>query len=153
MGCIYDYKGRVFQTELELDDFLLERRHLVSKYGDIVFSKTNRALQTYDAIMKFNLDTETLKASKTISEKEDGKNDIENVKITGKNHIGVNEFLQGLRNIYGDLLFLEFISETYWKTVKTRWAGGKFDAESAKAIFGEGLAPKLIVIDEEFEMA
>ena len=40
MGCIYDYKGRVFQTELELDDFLLERRHLVSKYGDIVFSKT-----------------------------------------------------------------------------------------------------------------
>lgn len=99
MGCIYDYKGRVFQTELELDDFLLERRHLVSKYGDIVFSKPNRAVQTYDAIMKFNLDTEALKASKTISEKEDGKNDIENVDVSGKGYIGVNKFLQGLRNI------------------------------------------------------
>ena len=89
MGCIYDYKGHIFQSELELDDFLLERRHLVSKYGDIVFAKSNRAIQTYDSIMNLKMDTEALKANKTISETEDGKNDIENINVSGNGYIGV----------------------------------------------------------------
>lgn len=153
MGCIYDYKGHIFQSELELDDFLLERRHLVSKYGDIVFSKSNRAIQTYDSVMNLKMDTEALKASKIISEVEDGKNDIENTNVSGNGYIGVNKFLQGLRNLEGDLLFPEFRPENYWKEIKPRWAGGKFDKEEADAIFGEGVETRPIVSDEEFARA
>ena len=153
MGCIYDYKGHIFQSELELDDFLLERGHLVSKYGDIVFSKSNRAIQTYDSVMNLKMDTEALKASKIISEVEDGKNDIENINVSGNGYIGVNKFLQGLRNLEGDLLFPEFRPENYWKEIKPRWAGGKFDKEEADAIFGEGVETRPIVSDEEFARA
>lgn len=153
MGCIYNYKGRVFQTELELDDFLLERRHLVSKYGDIVFDKTNRAIQTYDTIMKFEANTQALKSSKIISEVEDGKNDIENIKVISKHHIGVNEFLQGLRNTEGKLLFPEFRPDNYWNEIRPRWAGGKFEPEEIEAIFGEDANPTPIISDEEFESA
>ena len=153
MGCIYDYKGHIFQSELELDDFLLERRHLVSKYGDIVFAKSNRAIQTYDSIMNLKMDTEALKANKTISETEDGKNDIENINVSGNGYIGVNKFLQGLRNLDGGLLFPEFRPENYWKEIRQRWAGGNFDKEEAAAIFGEGAETRPIVSDEEFARA
>lgn len=153
MGCIYDYKGHVFQSELELDDFLLERGHLISKYGDIVFSKSNRAIQTYDSIMSLKMDTEALKASRTISEVEDGKNDIENINVSGNGYIGVNKFLQGLRNLDGNLLFPEFKPENYWKEIKPRWAGGNFDKEEAAAIFGENMETRPIVSDEEFARA
>nr|DAT46443.1 MAG TPA: hypothetical protein [Caudoviricetes sp.]DAU59265.1 MAG TPA: hypothetical protein [Crassvirales sp.] len=40
MICKYIYKGHTFESEVELDDFLLEKRKYESKYGDLVFSKT-----------------------------------------------------------------------------------------------------------------
>lgn len=153
MGCIYKLKEHVFQSELELDDFLLEKRHLMSKYGDIVFSKSSRAMHTYDTVMNLKLDTEKLKADKVISEVEDGRNDIESFEISGHNYIGVNRFLQGLRNMEGTLLFPEFVKENYWNSTKPRWAGGQFDQDEINTIFGEGVDPSPITSDEEFERA
>lgn len=39
MGCVYNYKGKLFNSELELDDFLLDRKNLLNKYSDIIFNK------------------------------------------------------------------------------------------------------------------
>ena len=38
MACRYFYNGHKFDSEIELDDFLLANGKLVSKLGDIVFS-------------------------------------------------------------------------------------------------------------------
>jgi hypothetical protein len=37
MGCVYYYKNHKFNSELELDNFLLSKDKYFSKYGDIVF--------------------------------------------------------------------------------------------------------------------
>lgn len=39
MGCVYNYKGKLFNSELELDDFLLDRKDLLDKYSDIIFNR------------------------------------------------------------------------------------------------------------------
>ena len=150
MGCIYKYKGLVFQSELQLDDFLIEKYPLVSKYPDLAFSKSV-TLSTYDTIMQFKKESEDLKYSS--SSVENGKNDIEPTRVTKKNHIGVNDFLKGLKTLDGDLLFPEFILENYWKEIRPRWAGGKFDPEEAEAIFGKNQPTKPIIGDAEFDQA
>ena len=40
MACIYIYKGHTFNSELELDDFLLENKPYEPVLGDLVFSRT-----------------------------------------------------------------------------------------------------------------
>jgi hypothetical protein len=40
MICTYNYLGKTFNSEAELDDFLLEKDKYLSQYGDIVFSMT-----------------------------------------------------------------------------------------------------------------
>ena len=42
MKCTYSYKGKQFQSIQQLDDFLLEKQIYESKYGDLVFSMTER---------------------------------------------------------------------------------------------------------------
>jgi hypothetical protein len=37
MGCVYYYKNHKFNSELELDNFLLSKDKYFSRYGDIVF--------------------------------------------------------------------------------------------------------------------
>lgn len=153
MNCIYNYKGHTFQSELELDDYLLEKRKFETKHKDLVFSKKTPALKTLDIITTSNEQAEILKKNGTIIVNPDGKNDIEPTKIDGKGHIGVTDFLMGLTNIEGNLLFPEFIESNYWATVKPRWAGGNFDEDEKTAIFGENEEVKPIVGDEEFEIA
>jgi hypothetical protein len=43
MSCIYKYKGHTFNSEAELDDFLIEKHGYESKFGDIIFSKETKA--------------------------------------------------------------------------------------------------------------
>ena len=49
MECVYYYKGNLIGNEIQLNDFLIERKQLHSKYGDIVFNrsiKANKVIQT-----------------------------------------------------------------------------------------------------------
>ena len=57
MACTYEYNGHAFESELALDDFLLENGKLVSKYGDIVFSRTSKANHVYDILMEKSKET------------------------------------------------------------------------------------------------
>ena len=53
MACIYLYKGHRFNSELELDDFLLENKPFESLFGDLVFSRTP-AQNNVSSILSFN---------------------------------------------------------------------------------------------------
>ena len=39
MNCKYIYKGYTFNSEIELDDFLISKKQYESEFGDLVFSK------------------------------------------------------------------------------------------------------------------
>nr|DAU18069.1 MAG TPA: hypothetical protein [Bacteriophage sp.] len=41
MACKYTYKGKQFNSEIELDDFLLEKAPFEPTLGDLVFSMSS----------------------------------------------------------------------------------------------------------------
>ena len=43
MGCVYYYKGNLIGNEIQLNDFLIERKKYHSRYGDVVFQRSNAA--------------------------------------------------------------------------------------------------------------
>ena len=54
MKCTYNYKGKQFQSIQQLDDFLLEKQIYESKYGDLVFSMTEKQLSAQNRIDSIN---------------------------------------------------------------------------------------------------
>lgn len=111
MKCTFNYNGKIFNSELELDDFLLSHGHeLYSKYGDIVFSKSVPQQNVMHAIEshidegskrlaeKFHLDKDSMS----------GHMDIEYEKVDPP-YVAVTEFLRGCINPEtGKLLFPDF---------------------------------------------
>ena len=60
MKCTYSYKGKQFQSIQQLDDFLLEKQIYESKYGDLVFSMTERQLSAQNKIDSINKEADEL---------------------------------------------------------------------------------------------
>lgn len=153
MGCLYDYKGHVFQSELALDDFLIENGKLVSKYGDMVFSRTSRANFTYDILMDKKKETDKLKAE-YVEVQRQWREDGESYEVKPP-FIGVTTFLSGLR-VNGNLLFPEFRLEEFWMRKKERWANGEFTPDEVEALFQKvdgNYIVEPIVDDEVFNTA
>ena len=142
MNCKYIYKGVTFNSESELDDFLLEKDKYLSEYGDIVFSMTTN--QTYSNSL---LD----KGSKKAKEKKDqwkslGKTYNEDGvrEFLSPPYMGVNEFLDGLTNEDGKLFYPEFIEFEYWSRRFLDWADGKYTDDEIELFgFTKGSEPKL----------
>lgn len=143
MICKYVYKGKTFNSEAELDDFLLEKDKYLSEFGDIVFSKaTTHQLtalsQLNDGISKAKTKKEEWKSSEKIYT-EDG--------VKGKlslPYMGVNEFLDGLTNEDNKLFYPQFIESNYWKKRYLDWAEGKY-TDDERELFGftKGNEPKI----------
>lgn len=132
MACRYIYKGHEFNSEVELDDFLIENRRFESILGDTVFSATsaqnnvNAALTVIanDAVELQKKYKEWLRQNKMIYT-EDGDESFEQPP-----YIGVNKFLSGLTNEEGELLFPEFREDEYWSRRYSNWKIGEYtDAE------------------------
>lgn len=142
MICTYTYKGKTFNSEAELNDFLLERDKYLRKYGDIVFSMTTSQAHTVDNLQEATRAALERKKQWDIDKKrytEDG------VRYEYKlPYMGVNEFLDGLTNSDDKLFFPEFIEHNYWIKRYLDWAEGKFN-DDEKELFGftDETAPKL----------
>ena len=140
--CIYIYKNKVFNSEAELDDFLLERDKYLSEYGDIVFSEqTTPQIKTGQALNDAGKRAQKAKEKWDSAEKiytEDGV--IANIRP----YMGVNEFLEGLTNSDNKLFYPEFIEHNYWTKRFLDWSEGHYTADEAK-LFGvsETDGPKL----------
>ena len=50
MACVYFYKGKLIGNEIQLNDFLIERRQFHSKYGDIVYQRSQRLNQSIKTV-------------------------------------------------------------------------------------------------------
>lgn len=114
MSCIYLLDGHQFNSELELDDFLLAKNYLRKELGDIVFQVT-----THQANTMRILEQESQKAKQLESEFEYARNHRESGEERDSYkfrapYIGVNKFLSGFTTEDGSLLYPEFIPENYW---------------------------------------
>lgn len=144
MTCKYIYKGKTFNSESELDDFLLEKDKYLSEFGDIVFSKTSTQLHAQSQIKDGGFKAREKKAEWESSGKiytEDG--------ARGKlkpPYMGVNEFLDGLTNEDNKLFYPQFIESNYWKKRFLDWSEGKY-TDDERELFGftKGSEPKLDV--------
>lgn len=126
MGCTYLFKDRVFNSEVELDDFLLEHGQFKSELGDIVFSQSQGKNLTQSTLYKIIPESrEKRKQYKEWKEQatqftEDGEPAISNPPF-----IGVNLYLNGL-TIDDKLLFPEFREDSYWEGRFDHWKEGDF---------------------------
>ena len=146
MACIYLYKGHRFNSELELDDFLLENKPFESILGDLVFSRTpaqNNVSSILSTIAKDSVELqkkyrEWQKQHKIIYN-EDGEESFEQPP-----YIGVNKFLSGLTNEDGTLLFPEFREDEYWSRRYSNWKLGQYnETELEEFGFDKNNPPKI----------
>ena len=134
MICTYIYKGNKFNSEAELDDFLLEKDKYLSQYGDIVFSMTSAQTSAYNSLDQA---TKTAVATKAQAKWKTAKKIYteDGVYANIKPYMGVNEFLEGLTNSDDKLFFPEFVENNYWTKRFLDWAEGKY-TEDEQELFG-----------------
>lgn len=146
MACIYIYKGKKFNSELELDDFLLEKVPFEATLGDLVFSMSSAQLNVSNQLNQIAKESNRVKKimqdaidSGKVIYNEDGEMAVEDPP-----YIGVNKFLSGLKNSAGELLFPQFREEEYWSRRYTNWKVGQFnDAEIEEFGLDRNNLPKI----------
>ena len=128
MACRYIYKGHEFNSELALDDFLIENKRFESILGDAVFSATSAQNNVDAALTTISRDAQELQRKyrewqeqNKMIYTEDGDESFEQPP-----YIGVNKFLSGLTNEAGELLFPEFREDEYWSRRFSNWKLGQY---------------------------
>lgn len=154
MACIYYYKNHKFDSELELDNYLLGKAKYESKYGDIVFSLKESQLQQKQRLDELKEKNKVAwdeyvdaRHKGIIKLDEDGDYYIDLVDESKLKYLGVNRFLDIQHkngNINDDLLFPHVDMEAYFKGGKGHtgrfedWKNGKFNKVEEELFFAPG---------------
>jgi hypothetical protein len=129
MTCKYIYKNHTFNSEAELDDFLLEKDKFLSKFKDLVFSMTTPQLNSCDLVDKAS--------KKAMEKKKEWETNKQRYTEDGVRreyklpYMGVNEFLEGLTDEDDKLFFPEFIEHNYWTKRFIDWSNGEYTPDEA----------------------
>lgn len=130
MSCYYILNGKTFNSELELDSFLIEKGDYFTKYGDIVFSKTVGKLHAEELIEDVNKEVEKNEALKRayFEAKRIYDDDGKSIELPDP-YIGVNRFLAEytrIDDVTGESkkLFPTFQEEEYWSRRYVAWSKG-----------------------------
>lgn len=134
MKCIYSYKGKQFQSIQQLDDFLLEKQIYESKYGDLVFSMTEKQLSAQNRIDSINKEAEELNKKYAEAKKNASFIDSEEILKMTRPYVGVSEFLMDQRNDEGELWVPTFTTE-YWAKQYLNWSQGIYSKDEKDAFF------------------
>lgn len=152
MTCVYYYKGNLIGNEIQLNDFLIERKQLHSKYGDVVFErsiKANKVIQTIDT--SIIPESGRWKALNDEMWRNGGQlydYDGDKVIVYDKKHppfIGVNKYIDKFTDENGNPITADFRPEEYWPRIFKKWNEGDFDdatVEIIKQVTGED--PRII---------
>ena len=147
MSCKYIYNDRVFNSELELNDFLLQNGKLITKFGDIVFERSSVHNKVLDILDTVTQDTkaaqEAYKKAKEIYYQGDQEKEFK------PPYVGVNQFLKGLKR-NNKYLFPEFIPENFWNDRKQHWKENQFTEDEARILF-EDPSNTHPILDNEFD--
>ena len=127
MACRYYYKGHEFNSEMALDDFLIENKRFEPILGDAVFSQSSAKNNTEALLVPISQKAKELMDKYQEWKRENKIQYIEEEEMyENPPYIGVNKFLSGLKNSKGKLLFPEFIEENYWNERYSKWKEGNF---------------------------
>ena len=143
MACRYFYKGHEFNSELELDDFLIEKRPFEPLLGDIVFSLTQE--QTNIAAQIERIEKESSKVREEAKKiRRQAKEYDENGEplIKKPPYIGVNRFVGEYRTPSGKRIIREFTDKTYWEERFIDWKNGHY-TEDERMLFGVSEGTKI----------
>jgi hypothetical protein len=149
MECIYLYKGHKFDSEPELNDFLIEREPLESQLGDIVFEQTpeyvnsiktiEESKKVSDKIVQDYIDaSKEAKKQREIQLRQLNADEFEN-KIEGlvkKPYIGTTDLIGRMTKLDGSLLFPNFIEDNYINRRALDWKKGLFLQTEIVDFFG-----------------
>ena len=128
MSCKYIYKNsRVFNSELELDNFLISNKNAIKRYKDLVFDRTTSQMKSLDNL--HNTHTEKIQRLKELGQSyrqahlpKFGFDDIDYSDSTNP-YIGVTQMLQDIRiekNGIQKRLFPEFMEEDFEENGETK---------------------------------
>lgn len=136
MACRYFYKGREFESELVLDDFLIEKLPFEPTLGDMVFSNTqeqNQIATQIDQIEKTSAQVreEAKKIRRQTKEFDENGEPL----IKKPPYIGVNRFIGEYRTSTGKQIIREFRDEEYWIRRFADWKEGDYTPDE-KTLFG-----------------
>ena len=148
MACVYYYKDRLIGDEIQLNDFLIERKQFHSKYGDVVFQRSNTANQVIKTIddsiipesgkWKSKMDEMWRNGGRLYDE------DGDKVVVYDKEHppfIGVNKYIDKFGEQDNQRLTAEFKPEEFWPKMFKLWNEGNFEnqemTEAIQQVTGE----------------
>ena len=134
MSCYYTYKGQLIGDIRQLDDFLISKQKYQSKFGDLVFSKSNPQLSSMQRISKINEDAIELNKKYAEAKSKAQLIDDEEILRMTRPYVGVSEFMRGLKNDSGRLWFPEFTTE-YWAKRYLDWSNGNYTKDEIEAFF------------------
>ena len=144
MTCVYYYKGKLIGNEIQLNDFLIERHKFHSKYGDIVY-KRSQVLNQNIKIIDEKIIPESAKWKSKMDEmwRVGGKlydDEGEKLVIYDKKHppfIGVNKYIDHFGESTNERITAEFKPEEFWPRMFDRWNKGNFENKELLEIIKE----------------
>ena len=159
MTCKYEYNGLTFNSELELDEYLLFHNDLRNKLGDAAFKKTENSKwseqqnQVHEALEKASDLYEKGEKSNKITElSEEGEpSDLDPIKASG-DYRSITDIIHQMKGPDGNPVFPVFVAENYWEGTEANPGGqkqlyrdGKYDDPKIQAQlpFIDDLLPKI----------
>ena len=151
MACKFIYKnGRVFKSELDLDEFILNSLRYTDNITDEVFDSGTQQKECFEkfiSVVKTNRDIVKYSKLQDLLLNPDSEIYFDYEKLMPKGTIPVTGALKEYRDAEGYRLFKEFISENYWRDMIVKWQSLKYWHDTSSdgpsqdfitAVFGEG---------------
>ena len=117
MACKYILHGHEFNSEIELDAFLLGKEKYYSKYKDLIFNKISEE----QAEVNESIESIKNRTKQVVVNKIDFTEDGEALINTKKPYIGVRKFINLAEKGDGSRVIAEFIDENYWNNRTKMW--------------------------------
>ena len=132
MTCKYNFKGIEFQSEEELNDFLLDTESTKSSLGDIVYSMTSQQRHYGQRFKEIQDQYQELKDKgiqiKSIQDTEEVEpEDLDDIGTLRYPYISVTDLIHTLPGRYTDQVFPICRSDEYWAKKFNQYRGGVFD--------------------------
>lgn len=136
MACRYIYKGHEFNSELELDDFLLDKLPFEPTLGDMVFSNIDAQNGVANTIAGIENDSKEIREkAKEIRRQAKEYDEDGELLIKKPPYVGVNRFVGEYRTSEGKQIIREFRDEEYWIRREADWKEGDYTNDE-KELFG-----------------
>lgn len=147
-NCVYSLQGRIFNSELELDNFLLNNKNSIAngRLSDIIFSRRHNQAEVHTLLLQRKAEAERIQELRKIQGSK-GSLTFEEEQLVAP-YMGVTSALNKFRTRNGQRLVAEFIEDNIKEKLTSStgtWATSGLSVEHAKLI---GEQPNIPITDQ-----